>query len=281
MFLRIRTRSPSSFLFHKLSKSHSLALTRSLPSIPSVPFVKPAISRHQISLWPSITTPAHQNLLLKIRKIRNVRSQSLCFLKPYWVSSMFWGSVLGTNFIMAPKEKWSMLFFPRPTRALVSLFYTLLHPPASTPPSLPLLILDEQLGRPYLSYFSLTSVFISESFGWLGMIANGYELQQQTNFSSLHRTSDSWCLALWQQPDFNHSGACRGHTSWKLSSECGLMAIILEMVAASYSLCKNFLMPCTFLVPSHILILPLPPISLWSAPCIKILIFKIPGVISV
>ena len=157
MFLRIRTRSPSSFLFHKLSKSHSLALTRSLPSIPSVPFVKPAISRHQISLWPSITSPAHQNLLLKIRKIRNVRSQSLCFLKPYWVSSMFWGSVLGTNFIMAPKEKWSMLFFPRPTRALVSLFYTLLHPPASTPPSLPLLILDEQLGRPYLSYFSLTS----------------------------------------------------------------------------------------------------------------------------
>ena len=96
-----------------------------------------------------------------------------------------------------------------------------------------------------------------------------------TNFSSLRRTSDSWCLALWQQPDFNHSGTCRGHTSWKLSSECGLMAIILEMVATSYSLCKNFLMPCTFLVPSHILILPLPPVSLWSAPSIEILIFKI------
>ena len=64
---------------------------------------------------------------------------------------------MGTNFIRAPKEKWSMLFFPRPARAFVSLFYTLLHPPASTLPSLLLLILDEQLGQPYLSYFSLTS----------------------------------------------------------------------------------------------------------------------------
>lgn len=39
----------------------------------------------------------------------------------------------------------------------MSLFYTLLHPPASTLPSPPLLILDEQLRRPYLSYFPLTS----------------------------------------------------------------------------------------------------------------------------
>ena len=98
--------------------------------------------------------------------------------------------------------------------------------------------------------------------------------------------------SMWQQPDFNCSGARRGHTSWKLSCACGLMAIILEMVATSYSLCKTLqcLLPFSFsfpfsfylsLFPSHILILPLPPISLWSAPCIKILMFKILGVLSV
>ena len=69
-----------------------------------------------------------------------------------------------------------------------------------------------------------------------------------TDFSSLHRTSDSWCLVLWQQPDFNCSGARRGHTSWKLSCGCGLMAIILEVVATAYSLCKTLqcLLPFSF-----------------------------------
>lgn len=96
VFLRIRARSPSSFLFYKLSKSQFSSsdmkplLHSFSPAGETCHFLLAAFDKrtsnftlafHHIS-----SVPEHPSII--ISKIRNVKSQTLCFLEPYRISRM-------------------------------------------------------------------------------------------------------------------------------------------------------------------------------------------------
>lgn len=143
MFLRRRNRTPSSFCFYKLSKSQFPNSDRKPLLHPLARPVKPAssstsllINRHQGPLWPSLTSPARQNILrLRSRTRDNFRAR-LCPLKLCWRASMLRGALWGRNSIVARKEN-HWFFFARMTLSSVCLFGTFRHPPPCTRPLLP------------------------------------------------------------------------------------------------------------------------------------------------
>lgn len=158
VFQRIRTRSPSSFLFCKQGNSQ-------FSNFPMEPLFHPLSTAcwtcQLLHFLFHMQIPNFTNI--KIRKIRTFKSHS-CM---YWNLTEYLAfckvRCVGTNTIMAQEEK-LFLLFPKNNLSFVSLILQLPPPTCHTPPSIPSLILDESL----VLYCLFSSYIINASFfaGW-------------------------------------------------------------------------------------------------------------------